>query len=436
MPCHYVELNSTYRNRNAYPLASEFAVCARVSAPSSDALSAADPISLAAPTSPTFTPFTPICGTVNSYTATPSQANATEGTTLSLSFPTGTASSLADYYVGAVLVNGTTAAGRILQWTYVNTVLGEDYFQVITDTAIAPGTSVCIYDPTDINALVFFLPQSNGYTAGQIVYNQTRNAWLTILSYNSTTHTATLGQPSGNYTTGTWLTTDTYVVRSAPPLQAGNSLTITSANTATIVAPAGGVPLGSFLRLLNATGQIVQITGFTAPNTVTVSPAFTTAAPAVVAYELLAFTSDSEGYLNTTGCLELQGGCYEVCLLSLILPAATLVSGTRPIFYPYFYIELRSADGQVNNKIYSNNPNAWRALFRTTVYDNPDSTINPFLRLTGDGMCQRVRFERSLYFRVFLPDGTPFETVLPETTSPAPPNPAAQISALFSFTRT
>jgi hypothetical protein len=168
---------------------------------------------------------------------------------------------------------------------------------------------------------------------------------------------------------------------------------------------------------------------------VTGSPAFSVSPPAVVPYELLAFTRDSEGYINLTGCLALNGGCYEVRLVSLIVPSAILVSGTHPIFYPYFYVELRPADGQVTNKIYSNNPNAWRALFRATVYEDPDSTVNPFLRLTGDGISQRVRFDQGdLYMRVFLPDGALFRTVLVETSSPASPNPAAQISALFSFT--
>jgi hypothetical protein len=50
---------------------------------------------------------------------------------------------------------------------------------------------------------------------------------------------------------------------------------------------------------------------------------------------------------------------------------------------------------------------------------------------------QIVKFKPNdnLRFSVYLPDGTPFQTLLPDTLSPYPPYPSLQVHAVFSLQR-
>lgn len=456
MTTEYIEINSAYRDRNRYPLASDFVVHI-ADFGSRSPIQAADPYSDAAPLIPPFIPFFKIAGTIASPTTAPSFLNSSEQMTIVIVIPSGSASKITNYYAGAVLFNaaGTSSLARILQWDYINTVGGNDRFQFSSDQPISPGTSVTINDPSDFgdpaNILVF-LPSSIGsantdnYYAGDFIFNQTRNEWLVINAYDGISHSAFMfGIGSSHYTSGTWTSTDTYILRAEIPMQYNQTLNILTATTATIVPPTINSFVGNFIRIVS-TGQIVQIIRFdgSPSNIVTVYPQFSIAAPAAVAYEMLQFSGDNEGRLlfNNTSSAIREAVCYDVSLLSLIIPSATLETskGSRAIFYPYFYIELRSlknADGQGTNTMITNNPNAKRALFRSTIFDSPDSLLNPFIRLAGDGIVHRIKLDPlgSYRFRLFLPDGSYFKTVLDENFSPQRPNPIAQISALFSITR-
>lgn len=448
MSTEYIEINSAFRNRVEYPLASDFVVRPAESG-AKPAAQAVDPYSLAAPTIGPFQPFVSVCGTVAAgQPGVPYFGNSSEGTTLVLLFAPGVASHVANYYSGAVLFGGTTPLARISLWEYAGTSGGQDMFQVVVDTTIAAGTAVCVLDPTDLTnstGPILFLPAAVGsantdnYYIDEIVYNQTRNEWLPIFTYDGTSHTAFLSLTGGQYTPGTWQLTDTYIVRPQAPIQAGQSLTVLSSTTAQIVPLAAPI-VGSFLRL-TANNETYRVVGYNA-GVVTVNPAFTEPVGSVLQYEVLQFTADNEGYLifNNSSAAIRESVCYDVSLLSLILPSQTLTvgNGSRSIFYPYFYVEFRSlktTDGP--NTLVSNNPNARRALFRTTITDYPDALLNPFIRLTGDGMTQRIKLDPlgSFRFRVFLPDGSLFQTITPESYSPARPNRIGQITALFSLKR-
>ena len=72
--------------------------------------------------------------------------------------------------------------------------------------------------------------------------------------------------------------------------------------------------------------------------------------------------------------------CYEISLLNLVLPNTTLVSGFggRIAFYPYVYVELENvsaSSGRNQGIIYSNNPNAIKALFRAAIKDVPNPVV-------------------------------------------------------------
>lgn len=160
--------------------------------------------------------------------------------------------------------------------------------------------------------------------------------------------------------------------------------------------------------------------------------------------EIIKFTEDNEYPLNYTGSTVSQNQmvCYEIELLSLILPNLPLDNniGGLIAFYPYVYVELSNvADPNAGMKgvIYSNNPNAQRALFRVGITDTPTPLISSFIKVTGNRSVQTVKFKPNdiLHFRVYLSTGKLFETLLKDNAPPLKPNPFVQISATFSIKR-
>jgi len=114
--------------------------------------------------------------------------------------------------------------------------------------------------------------------------------------------------------------------------------------------------------------------------------------------------------------------------------------GGRIAFYPYVYVQISnvsSSNGRLSNIIYSNNPNAVRAIFRVPIDDVINPLISAFIKVDGDGMVQTIKFKPNdnLYFSVFLANGELYQTIIPENYSPSPPNPICQISASFSIRR-
>ena len=160
--------------------------------------------------------------------------------------------------------------------------------------------------------------------------------------------------------------------------------------------------------------------------------------------QLLTFDRDNEQPLNYTGSTVSQNQmvCYEIELISLILPNLPLDNtiGGLIAFYPYLYVELsnRTAPSAgTKGVLYSNNPNANRALFRVAVDDTPTPVISKFIKVDGDGAVQTVKFKPNdnLYLRVYLQNGTLFKTQQNDTSPPSPPDPFVQISAEFSIKR-
>ena len=161
-------------------------------------------------------------------------------------------------------------------------------------------------------------------------------------------------------------------------------------------------------------------------------------------YEIEQFSRENCNPFTYTGSTvsSQQEVCYEIELMNLVLPNTLLISGRggRAIFYPYLYVELQqvaSSNSHQRGIMYSNNPNAYRMLFRALVNDTATPATSPFIKIDGDGMTHAVKFKPNDSFKlgVYHANGTLFETVLQDTTPPTQPNPMAQISACFSFKR-
>ena len=87
--------------------------------------------------------------------------------------------------------------------------------------------------------------------------------------------------------------------------------------------------------------------------------------------------------------------------------------------------------------MYSNNPNAVKVIFKIPIYDVQDPESTPYVRLVSASMIQTIKFkpDDNLYFKVLLPNGDIFNTLLPESYSPEIPNANSQVSATFRFRR-
>ena len=158
-------------------------------------------------------------------------------------------------------------------------------------------------------------------------------------------------------------------------------------------------------------------------------------------YQILPVSGDNwvPLFFNGSNLSLQQETCYEIELKNLILPNITLntVSGGLPVYYPYVYVELTVKSSPSLNTIYSNNPNANKALFRCVVSDNTAPTISPFVRLRSDGIKQKIKFKPNdnLHFSVKMPSGEYFSTITTDFYSPIEPNPLVQISAIFEIKR-
>jgi len=160
--------------------------------------------------------------------------------------------------------------------------------------------------------------------------------------------------------------------------------------------------------------------------------------------EYLQYSGDNLHSLNFTGTRvsQSQAVCFRIKLISITLPNLPLDNqiGGLISFYPYLYVELSNVNSPMRgNKgiIYSNNPNANRALFKVNVSDTNTPIRSRFIKLRAGGSVQTVKFTPNddLYFRVYLKDGTLFETQQKDTAPPLPPDFFVQISAQFEIDR-
>jgi hypothetical protein len=134
-----------------------------------------------------------------------------------------------------------------------------------------------------------------------------------------------------------------------------------------------------------------------------------------------------------------ETACYEVSLLNLTLPNASLVTGSRISFYPYVYVEFSnstSPNGASKEIIYSNNPHSNKALFMAAVPQAVQPILNTFMSLSSSGS-QIIKFKPNdnLRFSVYLADGTLFQTLENDLLTPYPPQSRVQIEAFFSIRR-
>ena len=334
-------------------------------------------------------------------------------------------------------------------------------------------------DFSDLSVPLLFIPngaiQENAY-ATYIVYNETINEYRPISRYDNITNiiyldtTGTSGPISNS-----WSTTDNFSLRIIQPFipTLGTilyplSILTSSYSEITVNDPSGILSSinnyykNEFLRILpyngvgnynynysstpsnNEARRIISYTYKSNVATFKVYPNYTSIPVINSPIEILPFSYDNFTPFIYTGTLVSQSNmvCYEIQLISLTLPNAVLNAGEggRIAFYPFIYVQLSnisSATSGLKNISYSNDPNSVNALFKIPIFDVSNPLNTPFIRLSGSGMTQTIKFKpnSNLYMKISLPSGDIFKTILPEYYSPAVPNLLAQITAIFSIRR-
>lgn len=350
---------------------------------------------------------------------------------------TATASSTDGIYAGLILQDDTlTESVRISSYNAPNFITFLDY---PFSAAWAQTDTYIIADPsTNTNVWVQGGSSIDEFYRGDFLEDVTIGEFRQISSYDGSTKIATLSSAFG----GGWAATDTYNIRSEQPVFQG-TLAAGTINTVTFPAGVGTRDYTGFYVYITAgaaSGDVRRITAYDTTTLVaTVGPNFT-AAPGAVTFEILAFSYDNYQPLIFTGSqLSNQNmACWEVTLVSLTLPNLTLVTGGRSVAYPYFFVELANrGDSSARNRdlIYTNNPNATRAVFQAVTSDTSSVSSTSFIKLDGSGATQTMKFKPNdtLYLRVFTPSGELFQTVSSDNFSPLGPNPLLQLTGFFAI---
>jgi hypothetical protein len=451
----YLDIYSTYRNRNIWPNPGEFEVLVSISGRKS-AMTADDPVALASPpiawTSSLFNTTSLGANNVQGTITNVGVGNATSNQIITFTSGVGTLQQTTEYYRGATWRSTTnpTQYAKVTSYKY----LGSDRGQVTLDNAVVVtvGDTFVILDPTDMTDTsnpLFFVPMGADEPSdyiGYILYNETLNQFRTVNSYDNTTGLLTVD--ATNPVAG-WLPTHNYSIRKQPPVLV--STAAAGSSTTQVVFGAGAATVdniynGWFVRtpktLYDNTpvppqGEQRRVIAYDgATLTATVSPAFSATTQGSTV-ELLQFSYDNMYPFPFRATLQQEIPTYSIRLNRLVLPNRVLKvhGGGKTAFHNYVYVELASIDNPNNSIIFSNNPNAVRALFTASITNIDDIDKSDYIVMDGDDMTQTVRFrlDTNFKFRISMPNGETFDTVLNDNLSPLEPNPKLQVRALFQL---
>ena len=482
----YMELNSNYRDRTMFQDTASFEVNISQTGMKNNEM-ALDPITLSYPEiifSPSNFKSVPI--TFLKITTSDEIKNTSSTTTFVVGFGTSTITGstpavlINNYYVGAMLLLTITEAAnalntyaysrRIVEWKVLQSTTVQVTIEGSIPDAIFNGDiNMLIENPTDISDMVYpyvFIPTSlsiDNYYIKYVLWNQTQNKAVSILSFDKITHLAHLGDITGlNFNIS-----DIYTVRKVAPPTFGTlsapTYPVYPLNSFDITQPVSRILVNSFVRLYNVltpgitdnpivaathmsnttANIIIKIVAVLGVNTIVLDKEITsyTGIPSNYNYEIMSFTSDNYSPFTYNGSMSSQNQpvAHELTLNSLILPNVPIKNGGRIAYYPYVYVELEnisSTTSSNNHILYSNNPYVSKALFKVPITDLNHPSISPFVKLTSS-MVQTMTFKQNDNMRVTvrLPNGNLFTSVQSDTSYGQEPNPLLQVSFCFGISR-
>ena len=451
----YIEVYSSYRNRNQFPGVGQFDVMLS----QTGSKSVDEALDLVIDSYPIYEFFINSIGITAQVFSGGDRVNPALNTL---------ASDVDGYYNGYSLVDNTIAENRvILGYT------GSTSIVSLSSPFNTTWVSGDIYDITDgstntkINAQPLDIFGSNSpstidnFYNDYILYDELNNESRDIVQYDANQRLLTVSPAFTN----TPVANQKFSVRAALPSVPNNSFGGSSINQTTIDLGGSALPIADFYKgsylFPRLTGGIVppatipqpispyvykikSYDGATKLATIYPPLPFSLAqlTLAGTTYDILMGSRDNFSPMVYTGSTLSQSEqvCYEIQLVSLILPNVPLDTGSRIAFYPYVYIEfsnLTAPGGLQRNVIYSNNPYASKAMFIVPVTDLVAPADSPFVRFGSCAMTQTIKFKPNdnLRFSVFLPDGRPLKPLKPDNLSPLSPNFALQLNAVFSVKR-
>ena len=411
--------------------------------------------------------------------------NSTTPNDMIISCMTGTLQTVLNYYRGcSIVANGWTISGQvrqILNFTYLNTLPVSmsttlDFFRItlsmpfdnlITNQQFFIYNASDFSDPTNI---YLFIPNGrpiDNYLVGYSVYNYIQLEGRKIISYDGNTGLAKLESKLGMFT---WSTLDTFSVIKTNNIQANILVSTPTPEPGTLafkfqldetyinsfISVVGGTP--DMLGVISQLSDINQIIGI---KTVEINkvPTFTNIAylknssyiqPPPLSYPLKTFlgpvsylypySSDNCSPFVYTGSIlsNSQPVIYDITLHSLTIPNQPLTTGGTITSYPYVYVEFENVcttSSGVKNIIYSNNPKAYKAVFRVEVQELSFPKTELFTKNKGVDMTQKMVFKQndSVRITIRLPNGDVFLMMEQDNVMGSIPDPFLQISALFAI---
>jgi hypothetical protein len=389
----YLELDSTYRNRNQYPNPSDFVVPYQISGSYNNCIDAFDPVCQSAPfemgngaivVSPTTITLIPLVSssTDNFY------VNQYIGLIDTSVTPNLIQYSKISNYVGltrtvTVLGNLTISLGAHPYMIRKQLPVDISYNTVNQVSSLIPMTLITAFTSTEITLQPTSSSEQDAYVGMMVrLYNLGTEEYKIITAYNETTKVITVSRPFVN----TFTTSDYYEIL---PFTRDNLKPLKYQGTAT-----QNQAVCYAVRLVNISIPFI-IRSYTDANFV---------------------ETDERAIIDVA-----NGGTIDQ--------------------YPFFYVCLYSDIHKDNiQSIVSNNPNTSYALFRVPVSSGDTPGPKKIMSQTCFSrcdMCPVIKFlpNDTFHMTILLPNGEVLSFKQKDNVSPKEPNYKLQISALFEFTR-
>lgn len=423
----FIDIDSTYRNREQYPNPSDFVV-------KSTSTNHCDEINGVTAQDPVINGYPMLIFDGNVITTSGTFAGGTPSTPiLDLS--------LTQNFRGALLKDTTineSAYIRLYNMTTHEATLALARFSPTFSTT----DSYTITDPSTPSSIYISGGSSYDNTyVGYYLFDVTINENRPIIGYDGDLAILTLASPFS----GAWNINDRYEIRRDPNVFYNFITSDITKSSIQILNPPSNDLIGKYVRITQTTSPLYNtirriIAYNPATGMATITPYYPITVPItdMTSYEVLYFSYDNCYFVNMVSNCRLDKGLYEIELRSIILPNTTVLGGYggRLVLYPYIYIEFGNLYGSVNNILVSNNIHAQKAIFKVPIYDIQPRLNSNFLKIDRTNMPQMIQFNpyEDYYIKIILPDGDLFLTQ-PDDFSPLPPNPDLQISITFMVTK-
>lgn len=426
----YIELDSTYRNRNLYPFQAQFKINVKNTGIRNTAETAYDPVTDG------ISRF--IWKSRNNVAFT--MEGVPSAPLLNLP-PTTTV------YKGQFILNNDTGETSLI--TFFSDFSDTAFLETSFGNSWAVGQDGFVVTPS-VDEFVFLFSRNTTFDnqfVGDLLYNITQQEYRTITAYDSTFQILTLESDIPTATI-----TDEYMIVKDTAFNVGTidffaNPTYITDNTATLIGASSvdDIYVGKYITLIQFNGPDILVTfsrlitsydGTT--NVATFTPAIDSSQfiAADVEYMITNFTKDTSSFLTTFFDNKNTTSLYRISLNNLVLPNTTLdhPNGGTITNFPYVYVVFSNNSAGTQSLINSNNPNVKSATFRCAVNDVDNAEISTFVKLRSE-MVNTILFNPNdeLTFEVYLPDGTLFKTLTSDNDSPLNPNPLLQISCAVSF---